>query len=65
LSLVISEDPERTVAYLNLADAQWSLGKRLDAINNYTRYNQMMIDAKKADKAPIRVMERLKTEAKP
>jgi hypothetical protein len=61
LSLVTSEDPERTVAYLNLADAQWSLGKRVDAINNYTRYNRMMIESEKADRVPIRVMERLKT----
>ena len=28
LLLVVSEDPKRTVAYLNLADAYWSLGKR-------------------------------------
>lgn len=61
LSLVTSEDPERTVAYLNLADAQWSLGKRLDSINNYSRYNTMMIDSEKTDKVPTRVMERLKT----
>jgi hypothetical protein len=61
LSLVISEDPERTVAYLNLADAQWSLGKRLDSIKNYSRYNRMTVDSEKADKVPARVMERLKT----
>ncbi len=61
LQLVVSEDPKRIVAYLNLADAYWSLGKLQEAIDNYRRYEKLMVDSQKADKVPAKVKERLKT----
>ncbi len=61
LLLVVSKDPKRTVAYLNLADAYWSLGKRHEAIDNYRQYEKLMIDSKKADKVPGKVKGRLKS----
>jgi len=60
LLLAISKDPKRTIAYLNLADIYWSLGKRRDAIDNYKQYRQMMISSEKAGKVPRRVKRRLK-----
>lgn len=60
LLLVVSADPKRTVAYLNLADAYWGLGKKQEAIDNYKRYKKLMINSKKADKVPDRVKGRLK-----
>jgi tetratricopeptide (TPR) repeat protein len=60
LLLVVSEDPKRTVAYLNLADAYWGLGKKQPAIENYKRYEKLMINSKKADKIPATDKERLK-----
>jgi tetratricopeptide (TPR) repeat protein len=63
LLLVVSEDPKRTAAYLNLADAYWELGRRQTAIDNYRLYEKMMLDSKKVDKVSAKVKERLKEEA--
>jgi hypothetical protein len=60
LSLVVSTDSKRTVAYLNLADAYWAINKQQFAIDNYSQYKKLMTDVGKADKIPIRVKERLK-----
>lgn len=59
LQWVISTEPKRTVAYLNLADAFWSLGRQGEARANYQQYQDLMLAAKKSAKIPARVKERL------
>lgn len=58
LSYIVSKNPSRTVAYLNLADAYWGDGKKDLAIENYKKYNSLMSQAGKAGKIPKRVLER-------
>jgi len=60
LSAVTDIDPNRTVAYLNLADAQYAAGQLADAKQNYAAYRQRMQQAGKADGVPARVLERLR-----
>jgi len=60
LQLVISTEPKRTVAYLNLADAFWSLGRHQAAQANYRQYQDQMVASNKTNKVPARVKERLK-----
>ncbi|RON51136.1 hypothetical protein BK665_20335 [Pseudomonas frederiksbergensis] len=58
LSYVIANHPDRTVAYLNLADAYWGLGNKKQAAENYNKYNSLMIQSGKTAKVPKRVIER-------
>ena len=58
LRKVISENPERTVAYLNIADAYWGLSQKDLAAENYKKYISMMQQSGKAMKIPKRVLER-------
>lgn len=60
LSQVTDVDPDRTVAYLNLADAQYSAGQTADAKANYAEYRERMVAAGKQAKIPSRVAERLR-----
>lgn len=59
LSLVVKNTPKRTVAYLNLADAYWGVGDKLNASLNYKKYTSLNTDANN-DKIPIRAIERSK-----
>ena len=67
LSYVISRDPSRAVAYLNLADAQFDLVKKqadaslkTKAAESYRTYHDLMVKADKKNKIPARVFERMK-----
>lgn len=58
LRLALERDLKRTVAYLNLADAEYALGRMAQAKENYAEYLKQMTAAGKADKVPARVTER-------
>jgi len=58
LSSVTDAAPDRTVAYLNLADAQFAAGAAADAKTNYAEYAKRMTAAGNAAHIPPRVAER-------
>ncbi|WP_367302742.1 tetratricopeptide repeat protein, partial [Pseudomonas syringae] len=58
LEKVIDNNPERVVAYLNLADAYWSEGDKKTAQKNYNIYIGIMTKQGKQQKIPSRVMAR-------
>jgi hypothetical protein len=58
LSYVVAQNPDRAVAYLNLADSYWGLGKKELAAENYKKYNSLMVQSGKTAKIPKRVIER-------
>jgi hypothetical protein len=58
LSYIVSNNPDRVVAYLNLADAYWGLGNKKQAAENYKKYNSLMVQSGKTAKVPKRVIER-------
>jgi hypothetical protein len=58
LRMVIARDPNRTVAYLNLADAEYARHDKRGAAVHYAHYAALMKDAGKADKLPARVGQR-------
>lgn len=58
LEKIISDSPDRTVAYLNVADAYWSKGDRMAAAINYKKYTDLMVSAGKQQKVPDRAKER-------
>lgn len=58
LSAVIDSAPDRTVAYLNLADAQFAAGGPGDAKPNYVEYAKRMTEAGNAAHIPPRVTDR-------
>jgi hypothetical protein len=60
LMAVTDIDPDRTVAYLNLADAQFASGDRGAAKASYAAYRKRMIAAGKAARVPARVAERMR-----
>ena len=60
LSAVVDVDPDRTVAYLNLADAYYATGDRAAAQTNYAEYRKRMAAVGKTAKMPPRVAERLR-----
>lgn len=58
---IIAQFPERTVAYLNLADSFWEIDNKKEAIDNYKKYISLMKSQKKdLKKIPQRVMVRTK-----
>lgn len=60
LMAVTDIDPGRTVAYLNLADAQFASGDRGGAKENYAEYRKRMTAAGKEARVPARVAERMR-----
>jgi hypothetical protein len=60
LADVVDVEADRTVAYLNLADAYYATGDRAGAKTNYAEYQKRMTAAGKAAKVPPRVAERLR-----
>lgn len=58
LKHVTLKHPDRAVAYLNLADAYWALGKRAQAQKAYNQYYQRMAATQKQSKIPHRVISR-------
>lgn len=60
LEKIISNSPDRVVAYLNLADAYWGKNEALNASKNYKKYSELMALSGKQQKIPSRVKERSK-----
>ncbi len=60
LSEVIKLDPNRAVAYFNIADSYMSLGQKDSAIQNYKKYIQLMKTKGLETKIPQRVLELVK-----
>ncbi|KUJ50298.1 hypothetical protein [Chryseobacterium sp. JAH] len=61
LKEIISQYPDRTVAFLNLADVDWALANKEDAKKNYNLYLFLMKKQKKdLSKVPQRVYDRIK-----
>jgi len=58
LSEVIKAVPERTVAYLNLADAYWGLSDTTNARQQYCRYIELMKAGNLEKKIPARAKDR-------
>lgn len=56
LAQVLAMDPKRTVAYLNLADVLWGLGKRAEAKTHYAHYVEL--SGKEAKDLPERARTR-------
>lgn len=61
LANIISLVPGRTVAYLNLADVEWTLGQKTAAKAHYKQYWKLL-GSKAANVAPKRVQERIKAK---
>ena len=59
LEKIIKKFPNRTVAYYNLGDAYWALGKKQKAIKAYTTYIEQMCDKGLQNKIPKVVLERV------
>lgn len=59
LEVIIKEFPNRTVAYLNLGDAYWGLGKKEEAKQAYKIYIEQMKAKNKESKIPSQVLERI------
>ncbi|MBX8595960.1 tetratricopeptide repeat protein [Pseudomonas cichorii] len=59
LKRVILAAPDRTVAYLTLADAYWAVDKKEQAIALYEKYFSLMQGSGKSGKVPDRVKERV------
>lgn len=59
LEHIIRKHPDRTVAYLNLADAYWSLQQKEQAREAYSLYQTKMTRAGKQDVIPQRVRVRI------
>lgn len=61
LKQIIQKYPQRTVAYLNLADSLWKAGRKDEACVNYKEYLLLMKSQKKdLNKVPKYVEERIK-----
>jgi hypothetical protein len=60
LEKVISNSPERAVAYLNLADAYWVRDEKRIASGHYKKYSELMVLSGKQQKIPERARERSK-----
>lgn len=59
LNEIISNFPDRVVAYLNLGDSYWEINNKLKAKESYQKYiNLMKIQGKDSSKIPKRVFER-------
>ncbi|WP_163004324.1 tetratricopeptide repeat protein [Pseudomonas viridiflava] len=59
LKLVVLDNPDRIVAYLNLADAYWGMEKKAEAEANYQKYADLMVATGKKVKIPERVNIRI------
>jgi hypothetical protein len=60
LKKVVATNPDRVVAYLNLADSYWGHKNLELAKSSYKQYQSLMIAANKGSKVPARVLDRLK-----
>jgi tetratricopeptide (TPR) repeat protein len=61
LDKVLTKDPSRSVAWLNLGDAQWGIGDIENTKKSYQKYISLMkTQGKDLNKIPKRVYERIK-----
>ncbi|WP_294322971.1 hypothetical protein [uncultured Chryseobacterium sp.] len=61
LEKILEKDPNRVVAWLNIADTQWMLNNSHDAKNSYQKYITLMkIQKKDLNRIPKRVYDRTK-----
>lgn len=60
LNGIIDKQPNRVVAYLNLADAYWDVKDFGSAKNKYKKYIELMREAGKGGKIPTKVFDRSK-----
>lgn len=61
LDKVLTKDPSRSVAWLNLGDAQWGIGDIENTKKSYQKYISLMKNqGKDLNKIPKRVYERIK-----
>jgi tetratricopeptide (TPR) repeat protein len=60
LRQVIKRDPNRVVAYLNLADSLWAVGKNEEAKQYYAQYIERMASSNEIAMVPPRATERSK-----
>ncbi|MEG7363459.1 tetratricopeptide repeat protein [Pseudomonas citronellolis] len=58
LRKVSQDNPQRTVAYLNLADSYWGAENHASAKENYLHYVELMRSAGKGGKIPSRIFDR-------
>jgi tetratricopeptide (TPR) repeat protein len=59
LKVVINHQPDRAIAWLNIADAYWSVNDHNEARRCYRQYTRLMAAAGMDGKIPDRVSERL------
>lgn len=59
LQRLVNTIPSRTVAYLNLSDSYWNLGKKTEAQLFYEKYRDFMTSDGKEKKIPKRAIERI------
>lgn len=64
LKKVINNNPQRTVAYLNMADSLWNISKAEESIENYRKYIDQMKINKKEHLIPQRVLLRASKQSK-
>ncbi|MGE4408409.1 hypothetical protein [Pseudomonas sp.] len=62
LNEVITKQPKRAVAYLNLADSYWAVDNTDQALIMYEKYLALMSNQGKISKVPKRVIERINTQ---
>lgn len=59
LNDVVKAEPDRAVAWLNLADSNWMVGKKNEAASQYAKYKNIMLSKNNKSKIPSRVIERI------
>lgn len=61
LDKIIAKNPDRVVAWLNLADVYWKLNKKSESKKKYLKYSELMkSQGKDLKKIPERVYDRIK-----
>lgn len=63
LQLVTRISPERAVAYLNLGDSYWKLGKTKEARFSYKKYLDLMAESRETRSIPQRILKRVNHES--
>ncbi|WP_028620468.1 tetratricopeptide repeat protein [Pseudomonas sp. Ant30-3] len=58
---IVIVQPNRAVAWLNLADSNWAVGNKNDAAKQYFEYKKLMLSVDRKSKIPARVFERSET----
>ncbi|MGB7801192.1 tetratricopeptide repeat protein [Buttiauxella sp.] len=58
LTIVINRNPNRTPAYLNLADSYWDIGNKSVAKVTYKKYVELMHKLGQSKMIPLRAMDR-------